>query len=165
MRDKKRSSVVEGRYIARECSCERLSERANLAHLYFDLLVEIYLRVARHQVASRHAFRDLDNRIKHGAPPLVLRFARNHGVGNICCRQIDYEASSVGFDHDVTLAPADLRNNIVAARLRGGSFHRLVVNHSSGRTRLPTSTLSVDHQCHVVDRLEQKRRMKPRNQQ
>ena len=75
--------------------------------------------------------------------------------GDVRRRQVDHEKPSIRVDRNVALASVDLLAGVVAAGLGGRRFHRLAVDHAGGRARLPPGPLAVDHQRHVVDRLEQ----------
>lgn len=77
------------------------------------------------------------------------------GVGNVGGGQVDHQQAAIGVHRDVPLASVDLLARIVATLPRGGRLHRLAVHDPGAGTGVAAGPLTVDHQRHVVDRLEQ----------
>jgi hypothetical protein len=65
----------------------------------------------------------------------------------------------------VTLASDDLLAGVVTSCFCFRSLDRLAVDDAARGARLAPGPLTIEHQRHVVDRLEQKRRTKRRNHQ
>src|ERR687893_1769847 len=61
----------------------------------------------------------------------------------------------VGIDRDVALASDDLLGGVVTSRLGSRGLDRLAVDHRRRGTRLAPSPLTINHQRHIVDGLEQ----------
>ena len=69
--------------------------------------------------------------------------------------QIDHQQPPVGIDSDVALATNNLLVCVIASPLRVRRFHRLAVKHATRGASFTPGTLTVQHQRHVVNGLEQ----------
>lgn len=76
-----------------------------------------------------------------------------------------HQKPPVGIDRNVALAADNLLAGVVAPmRASGRSLHRLAVDHPGRWAGLAPGPLTIQHQRHVVDGLEQKAPRQSRNQ-
>src|SRR6185437_11801041 len=75
-------------------------------------------------------------------------------VGDIGSGEVDHKQAAIGVHGDVALAPDDLLAGVVTSCFCFWSLDRLAVDDAARRARLAPGPLAVEHQHHVVDRLE-----------
>ena len=69
--------------------------------------------------------------------------------------EVDHQQTTVGVDGDMSLTSDDLLASVITSCFRFSSLDPLAVDDAAGRARLASDPLTVKHQRHVVDGLEQ----------